>query len=86
MRVGRSGSSRGKTPEHADRAAANLFHHSQQHEWTDSGALRIQLHGRSLGELALQLLPWAGKLIIEGPDALKDRVREAGKKVAEIVG
>lgn len=72
-------------PEYAAEAEFHLFHNSQTHTWDNDGTLRVHLYGRSLRELALQLLPWGGKLVVEGPDALRDAVRAAGERVAGMV-
>ena len=67
-------------PDAAADAEYHRFHTSQTHEWQEDGSLIVRLYGRSLGELALQLLPWGGKLVVEGPQALRDLVREAGQR------
>jgi predicted DNA-binding transcriptional regulator YafY len=73
-------------PEFASEAEFHLFHNSQTITWDEDGSLRVHLYGRGLQELALQLLPWGGKLVIEGPPELRDAVRAAGEQVARMVG
>lgn len=73
-------------PHAVDEAYAHIFHASQRHEEQDDGSLLVHLYGRGLEELANQLLPWGGKLVIEGPDALRDAVRRAGERVMGMVG
>lgn len=73
-------------PHAVDEALAHLFHVSQSHEEQDDCSLLVHLYGRGIEELANQLLPWGGKLVIEGPDALRDAVRHAGERVMGMVG
>lgn len=73
-------------PHAADDAHYHRFHISQRHEWQDDGSLLVHLYGRGLEELAIQLLPWGGKLVVVGPEKLRDLVRAAGARVAAMVG
>jgi proteasome accessory factor B len=73
-------------PHAVDEAYGHLFHASQRHEEQDDGSLLVHLFGRGLEELANQLLPWGGKLVIEGPNALREAVRQAGLRVTGMVG
>ncbi len=73
-------------PHAAHEAEFHLFHSSQTHEWNEDGSLLVHLYGRGLDELALQLLPWGGKLVVEGPQTLRNKVRVAGERVAEMIG
>jgi predicted DNA-binding transcriptional regulator YafY len=72
-------------PHATAKAEYHRFHISQTQEWLEDGSLRVHLYGRSLQELALQLLPWGGKLVVEGPEALREAVRAAGERVAEMI-
>lgn len=72
-------------PHAVDEAYSHLFHFSQRQEEQNDGSLLVHLYGRGLEELATQLLPWGGKLVIEGPVALRDAVRRAGERVLGMV-
>ncbi len=73
-------------PHAIEEAYAHLFHASQRHEEDEDGSLLVHLYGRGLDELANQLLPWGGKLVIEAPDALREAVRQAGQRVVGMAG
>jgi predicted DNA-binding transcriptional regulator YafY len=73
-------------PEGLADAQFHLFHNSQRHEWQDDDTLLVHLYGRGLQELAVQLLPWGGKLVIEGPEALRELVRAAAGRAQGLVG
>jgi predicted DNA-binding transcriptional regulator YafY len=72
-------------PQFAHDGEYHLFHNSQSHEWQDDGSLRVHLYGRGLEELAVQLLPWGGKLVVEGPEVLREAVRGAVKRAQGLV-
>lgn len=67
-------------PWAAERAKAWRFHPNQQIE-QDGEELLVRFHTGGLLELANHLFGWAGDLVIEGPEALKDimaqRLQEA---------
>lgn len=60
----------------AARARIWRFHRLQQVEELDEGGLRIRFTTGGIRELAEHLFTWGGELVIEGPDALIDVMRE----------
>jgi proteasome accessory factor B len=58
-----------------DRARAWRFHPHQQFE-EDGDELIVRFQSGGLFELANHLFGWAGELVIEGPDALKDMMEK----------
>lgn len=58
-----------------DRAQAWRFHPHQQFE-EDGDELIVRFQSGGLFELANHLFGWAGDLVIEGPDALKDMMEK----------
>jgi len=60
----------------AARARSWRFHRLQQVEELDDGGLRIRFTTGGMRELAEHLFTWGGELVIEGPDALIDVMRE----------
>lgn len=60
----------------ASRARSWRFHRRQQVEELGDGGLRIRFTSGGMRELAEHLFTWGGELVIEGPDALIDAMRE----------
>lgn len=60
----------------AARARGWRFHGLQQVEELGDGSLRIRFATGGMRELAEHLFTWGGDLVIEGPDALIDMMRE----------
>ncbi|MDJ0278813.1 WYL domain-containing protein [Sphingomonas sp. 2R-10] len=63
-------------PSAAARARRWRFHRLQQVEELDDGGLRIRFTTGGMRELAEHLFTWGGELVIEGPGALIDVMRE----------
>lgn len=72
-------------PEFVDEASRWLFHPKQTNTAQDDGSVHIHLHGGGLNELAWSLFRWGGKIEIVSPPALKDRMRQALERAAQMV-
>jgi hypothetical protein len=67
-----------KLPYAIAKAEYFRFQISQTEEWLEEGSLRVHLYSQSPQSLALRLLPWRGKLLAKGPQALRDMVLKRG--------
>lgn len=63
-------------PSAASRAKGWRFHLSQAVEKLDDGGLRIRFATGGMRELAEHLFTWGGEIVVEGPDALLEVMRE----------
>lgn len=63
-------------PEAAPRAREWQFHPRQDVENVADGGLLIRFSAGGLREIAEHLFQWAGELVIEGPEELKEVMRE----------
>ena len=72
-------------PSSAGRAQGWRFHRSQVVEELDDGGLRIRFASGGMRELAEHLFMWAGEIVIEGPNALVEVMRERLVAAATIV-
>lgn len=72
-------------PASAGRAQGWRFHRSQVVEELDDGGLRIRFASGGMRELAEHLFTWAGEIVIEGPSALVEVMRERLVAAATII-
>lgn len=63
-------------PEAAPRAREWQFHPRQEIDELADGGMLVRFSAGGLREIAEHLFQWAGELVIEGPEALRDIMRE----------